>query len=113
VRPPATQAEARRARRVVLTWRVLESLRGATLLEVLPETGFLHQIRAGLAHLGHPVAGDRLYGPGEAEDPSGASRHLLHAASLAFEELRAESPDPADFAEALARLRTPDGAQPR
>jgi 23S rRNA pseudouridine1911/1915/1917 synthase len=105
VRPPATPAEARRARRVVLVWRVLEALRGATLLEVLPETGFLHQIRAGLAHLGHPVAGDRLYGPGEAEDPSGAARHLLHASSLAWETVRAASPDPADFAAVLASLR--------
>jgi 23S rRNA pseudouridine1911/1915/1917 synthase len=113
VRPPATPAEARRSRRVVLVWRVLEALRGTTLVEVMPETGFLHQIRAGLAHLGHPVAGDRLYGPPAAEDPSGATRHLLHAGGVAWESVRAESPDAPDFAGALARLRAPGGPESR
>jgi 23S rRNA pseudouridine1911/1915/1917 synthase len=83
--------------------RPLEVFAGATLVEVRPETGFLHQIRASLAHLGHPVAGDRVYGP--PEDTSGAPRQLLHAARLAFEEVRAESPDPEDFRSHLVRLR--------
>ena len=83
--------------------RPLEALRGATLVEVRPRTGFLHQIRASLAHLGHPLVGDRRYGgagPGQT-----AARHMLHASRLAFEEIEAESPDPADLAEQLARLR--------
>lgn len=112
-RPPATRAEARRSRRIVLAWRAVEALRGASLVEVWPETGFLHQIRAGLAQLGHPVAGDRLYGPPADQDPSCATRHLLHAASVAWETVRAESPDPPDFAEALARLRAAAGPEPR
>jgi 23S rRNA pseudouridine1911/1915/1917 synthase len=74
-----------------------------TLLEVRPLTGFLHQIRATLAHLGFPVAGDRSYGP--ASDPTGAARQMLHAARVAFEEIEAESPDAADFAALCAGLR--------
>ena len=75
----------------------------ATLLEVRTVTGFLHQVRATLAHLGHPLAGDRTYAPDG--DQTSAARHMLHAAALGFAEIRAESPDPRDFAELLAALR--------
>jgi 23S rRNA pseudouridine1911/1915/1917 synthase len=47
----------------------------------------MHQIRAHLAFLGHPVSGDTLYG-GEAAALPGLARHFLHAARLGF-----ESPD--------------------
>jgi len=90
---------------VELAWRALEPLRGATLVEVRPVTGFLHQIRAGLAHLGHPLAGDARYAAPGARDASGARRALLHAARLAGAGIEAEAPDPPDFAAALARLR--------
>jgi 23S rRNA pseudouridine1911/1915/1917 synthase len=89
-------------RRAQLRWRALEPLRGATLVEVRPRTGFLHQIRASLACLGHPLCGDPVYGgPG---DDSGAPRHMLHAARIAVDEIAAESPDAPDFAELLRRL---------
>lgn len=58
-------------------WRVVERRGAATLLAVEPETGRLHQIRAHLAALGHPIAGDRLYGGAPAE------RLMLHALSIA------------------------------
>jgi 23S rRNA pseudouridine1911/1915/1917 synthase len=96
---------ARNARCGVLRWQVLEHLEGAVLVEVRPVTGFLHQIRATLAHLGAPLAGDRTYGP--ARDATGASRHMLHAARVAFEEVSATCPDAPDFAALLARLRRP------
>jgi 23S rRNA-/tRNA-specific pseudouridylate synthase len=89
----------------VLAWRTLEALRGATLVEVRPVTGFLHQIRAAFAHLGHPLAGDARYGAAEAGDATGAARTMLHASRLAGEGVAAEAPDPPDFAAALARLR--------
>jgi 23S rRNA pseudouridine1911/1915/1917 synthase len=88
-----------------LAWRVVEGFAEASLLEVELETGFLHQVRATLAHLGWPVLGDRTYGPDPSADPSAADRQLLHAAGLAFDEIRAVAPDPPDLAEALARLR--------
>jgi 23S rRNA pseudouridine1911/1915/1917 synthase len=89
------------SRRTTLRWRSLEALRGATLVEVEPRTGFLHQIRASLAHLGHPVMGDLAYG---APATALASRQLLHAAYVAYRDVEAASPDPADFAAALAAL---------
>jgi 23S rRNA pseudouridine1911/1915/1917 synthase len=88
-----------------LAWRVVERFQGGCLVEVDMETGFLHQVRVTLAHLGAPLAGDRIYGPALDADPSGAARHMLHAASLEFEEIRAASPDPQDFAAVLQRLR--------
>jgi 23S rRNA pseudouridine1911/1915/1917 synthase len=84
---------------------VMERMPHATLVEVRPITGFLHQIRAALAHLGHPLAGDVRYGADRAGDPSGVGRAMLHASRLAGAGVEAEAPDPADFAAALARLR--------
>lgn len=88
----------------------------STLVEVVLETGFLHQIRASMAWLGHPVVGDRDYGgsEGPAADvtrASGASRPMLHALRLAVDEIAVEVPPPADFEAARERLaRIPTGA---
>ena len=88
-----------------------------SLVSAKPKTGRLHQIRAHLAHLGHPVVGDKLYvGEGQAymkavrgelvrEDLTalGADRQLLHAWRLSFEHprggkrLKIEAPVPDDF----------------
>ena len=45
--------------------RAHAGLRGFTLARVLPRTGRKHQIRAHAAHIGHAVAGDKIYGPDE------------------------------------------------
>jgi 23S rRNA pseudouridine1911/1915/1917 synthase len=87
-----------------LRWRCLERFERATLIEVRPRTGHLHQIRATFAHLGFPIAGDPLYGaPG---DSAGAPRQMLHAVSVACGEVAASSPDPADFRAVCERLRS-------
>lgn len=100
-------ADDRNVRVGRLSWRVLERLGAGALVEVDLETGFLHQVRATLAHLGAPLAGDVTYAPiaSAALDPSGAGRPMLHAARLRFEEVAAQAPDPEDFAEVMNRLR--------
>ncbi|MCW5828396.1 MAG: RNA pseudouridine synthase [Deltaproteobacteria bacterium] len=92
-----------------LGYRVLQSAGGASLLEIRPETGRTNQIRVQLAHDGHPVIGDRKYGRGKIY-PAMARRTMLHARSLALlppgekKKVRATSPLPDDFREALAEL---------
>ena len=96
-------ARARGARLGQLAWRCLERAEGATLVEVQPRTGHLHQIRATLAHLGFPVAGDRVYG--SPDDTTGAERQMLHAASVRIGDVAAQSDDPEDFRGLWSRLR--------
>ena len=91
----------RRTRLTRLSWRALRHGVDATLVEVKPRTGFLHQIRVSLAHLGHPVIGDAAYG---APSSPGARRHLLHASRVEYADVRAAAGDAEDFAAALARL---------
>jgi 23S rRNA pseudouridine1911/1915/1917 synthase len=79
-----------------------------TLLRVRIVTGAMHQIRAHLAFLGFPVAGDTLYG-GEASALPGLDRHFLHAARLGVESpdggrVVVESPLPPELVAALERL---------
>jgi 23S rRNA pseudouridine1911/1915/1917 synthase len=99
-----TWSQPRRAWPVRQHVTIVERLDGATLLEVRIETGFLHQIRATLAHQGHPILGDALYASSGALAP-GVGRQMLHAASLRFDEIDTESKDPEDFASLLASLR--------
>jgi 23S rRNA pseudouridine1911/1915/1917 synthase len=88
--------DARGVWRVRMSWRPLEVFDRASLVEVRPVTGFLHQIRAVLAQAGHPLLGDRIYAPPGVA--AAAPRHMLHASRVAFEEIEAESPLPPDFA---------------
>ena len=99
-------------RRAVTHWQVEERLRAADLIEARLETGRTHQIRVHLAHLRHPVAGDRTYGA----DPAlaarlGLGRPFLHAWRLAFrhpatgQEVTVTDPLPAELGAVLDRLR--------
>ena len=94
------------ARPALTTFAPVERRGGLTLLEVQIATGVMHQIRAHLAFIGHPLAGDALYG-----GPllPGLPRHFLHAARLGFahpDGSRAsyQSPLPADLQAALQSL---------
>jgi len=55
---------------------------GYTMLELLLETGRTHQIRVHMAHLGHPLVGDYLYG---GYNPDLLDRQALHAFKLSFD----------------------------
>jgi 23S rRNA pseudouridine1911/1915/1917 synthase len=106
-------------------WQVSERFEVASRLEIRLETGRTHQIRVHMAHLGHPVVGDALYGgrvkkelsPDPEQRSLAAallqclSRQALHASALALTHpvtqtlLAFESPWPADMTDALVRLR--------
>ncbi len=89
-------------------WTRLETLRGATLLDVHLLTGRTHQIRVHMQSVGHPVAGDPLYG---LKHGVPAPRLMLHAHTLRFthprtgETLCFEAPPPEAFLKTLFRLR--------
>lgn len=63
------------AQRAVLRYRILEQVGGLTLLEIDLETGRYHQIRAQLAAIGCPVAGDEKYGAKQKADGEGIALH--------------------------------------
>jgi 23S rRNA pseudouridine1911/1915/1917 synthase len=97
-------------------WRALENLKGATFVETRILTGRTHQIRVHFQFLGYPVAGDATYGARQNKrlvELTGyeAPRVMLHSRELAFvhprtgKKMKLEAPLPADFKEALKRLR--------
>lgn len=106
-------AVVRGGREAVSHFTVNERFDRATLLDVIIDTGRTHQIRVHLAFIGHPVVGDRVYGP--TGNPFGAPRQMLHASRLGFalpegEYTEFEAPPPADMAAVLERLRKGDAA---
>jgi 23S rRNA pseudouridine1911/1915/1917 synthase len=83
--------------REAVSWlRALRRDATTTLIEIQMRTGVRHQIRASLAHLGHPIVGDSLYG-----STLPLARHLLHAESLAFEDFSARAPVPPEIESGL------------
>ena len=73
VRPDGKPARTR--------YEVLEARNGRALLRLELDTGRTHQIRVHMAHMGHPLTGDFLYG---VEDRALIPRPALHSAELAF-----------------------------
>ena len=71
-----------RAREAKTKYRVVERFSAYTLLEMTPETGRKHQIRAHLAFIHHPIAGDKLYGFKGQTAPVGLNRQFLHASQI-------------------------------
>ena len=90
-------------------YHTLEQLPGHAYLRVQPHTGRTHQIRVHLASVGHPIAGDPIYGRGAA--PSRLTRLFLHAHQLTIQmpvseqSATFEAPLPSDLATVLAALR--------
>jgi 23S rRNA pseudouridine1911/1915/1917 synthase len=92
-------------------YRVLRRFARFTFLEVRIGTGRTHQIRVHLASIGHPVAGDPLYGaPARVEGLPPLGRYFLHAHRIRFrlpssgEELTVEAPLPAGLVEWMEAL---------
>ena len=116
-----------KGRAAVTHWRTMATFgRGkqpiASLLECTLETGRTHQVRVHLAHIGHPLIGDPLYGPGfksklrKLPEPlrgklEALDRQALHAAKLAFAHpltgtlLKFNSPLPRDLSEIVEAFK--------
>lgn len=80
-----------------------------SLLEVMPRTGRTHQIRVHLNSIGHPVAGDPIYGFKKSSPPPGLKRLFLHAYKLDFtapdgKHLTLETDLPQDLQKVLIML---------
>ena len=109
-------------RRAFTRWRKIEEFKGQfSLLSVVIKTGRTHQIRVHLSHIGHPVAGDPVYGYGQrwwkrhplykkGVLPS-IKRQMLHAKNIGFVHphleryMEFQAPLPEDMARALEMLR--------
>jgi len=109
-------------RKALTLWRKIEEFTcGFSLLSIKLKTGRTHQIRVHLSHIGHPVAGDRVYGYGinwwknnqlfkKGIRPS-VNRQMLHSRKLRFihpdnkKYMEFEAPVPDDIDQALNTLR--------
>ena len=98
------------------SYRVIERLNAATLIEAQIHTGRTHQVRVHFQFLGYPLVGDETYGARQNARLKeltnyAAPRAMLHARELSFihprtkERLSFEAPLPKDFREALKVLR--------
>lgn len=100
---------ASHSREAVTHFQVLERLNGFTHLRVQLETGRTHQIRVHMAYIGHPVAGDPVYGPRKVI--SELHGQCLHAREIGFthpvtgERMHFSSPLPDYFVRFLNQVR--------
>ena len=96
-------------KRAVTHWEVLERFPGYTYVRCRLETGRTHQIRVHMAHLGHPIYGDMVYG-GKKPVP-GLAGQCLHAVGLRFvhprtgETVELSCPLSGEFQALLEKLR--------
>ena len=102
-------AVTERGKRAVTHYRVLEHYDGYCLVECRLETGRTHQIRVHMAHIGHPILGDEVYGGKRSGfDTDG---QCLHAKTLCFThpitgvETKIDSELPDYFKSVLTKLK--------
>ena len=99
---------ARNSKEAVTHWEVVARYRGYTHVRCRLETGRTHQIRVHMAHIGHPILGDTVYGHKKPE--LGQSSQCLHAGALCFRHPRDErpvmvfAPLPEYFAQVIEKL---------
>lgn len=97
------------SKNAVTNYKVLEELNGYSYISCVLETGRTHQIRVHMAHLGHPLAGDDVYGPKKII--TALNGQCLHAKTLGFihpvtgEYMEFDSPLPAYFEDFLNKNR--------
>lgn len=97
------------ARDAVTHWSVLERYRGYTHIQCKLETGRTHQIRVHMAHIGHPLLGDEVYGHAKLPE-KGLTGQCLHAKQLQFihprtgQAVHLDTPLPDYFQDVLRRL---------
>ena len=102
------QAVTAKGKPALTRFQVLERFGDYSLVELQLETGRTHQIRVHMAYIGHPVAGDEVYGPRKTLKGHG---QFLHARTLGFthprtgEVLEFTAEAPAIFQETLDKLR--------
>ena len=102
------QAVTAKGKPALTRFQVLERFGDYSLVELQLETGRTHQIRVHMAYIGHPVAGDEVYGPRKTLKGHG---QFLHARTLGFthprtgEVLEFTAEAPAIFQETLEKLR--------
>lgn len=102
------QAVTAKGKEALTRFQVLERFGDYSLVELSLETGRTHQIRVHMAYIGHPVAGDEVYGPRKTLKGHG---QFLHAKTLGFTHPRTgeavlfTAEVPAIFRETLERLR--------
>ena len=99
----------RNSKNAVTHWEVIGRYRGYTHIRCRLETGRTHQIRVHMAHIGHPILGDLIYGRKKPE--LGQSSQVLHAGALCFRHPRdgrpvmVFAPRPDYFEEVLQKLQ--------
>ena len=81
---------ARNSKEAVTHWEVVKRYRGYTHIRCKLETGRTHQIRVHMAHMGHPILGDTVYGHKKPE--LGQDSQCLHAGALCFTHPRTGQP---------------------
>lgn len=97
------------SKNAVTHYKVIEEYADTTLVECILETGRTHQIRVHMAHLGHPVMGDDVYG--RKNEKFNLNGQLLHAYLVGFvhpvtkEYMEFTAPLPAHFEEVLKKLK--------
>lgn len=97
------------SRHAVTHWSVLERYRGYTHVRCKLETGRTHQIRVHMAHIGHPLLGDEVYGHAKLPE-KGLVGQCLHAKELQFihprtgEAVHLDTELPDYFKDVLTRL---------
>ena len=80
----------RNSKNAVTHWEVVARYRGYTHIRCKLETGRTHQIRVHMAHIGHPILGDTVYGRKKPE--LGQDSQCLHAGALCFRHPRDQRP---------------------